>query len=106
MTERQRLSNRRVSETFAFEWAGMPFICSFSRFKGGELAEIFVSNHKSGSAVDATARDAAVLASIGLQFGVPLEVLKGALLRDARGQPQSPVCAALDAIAAMDGGAA
>jgi hypothetical protein len=45
-----------------------------------------------------------VLCSIALQYGAPVEVLCGALLRDARNQPQSPIGAALDAIAAMDGG--
>ena len=37
------------------------------------LAEIFINNSKAGSQSDAAAKDAAVVCSIALQFGVPLE---------------------------------
>jgi len=46
--------------------------------------------------------DAAVLFSIARQFGVPLEVLQKALMRDSSGKPSGPLGAALDAIARMD----
>jgi hypothetical protein len=47
----------------------------------------------------ATKVTAAVIASIALQHGVPLETIRRALLRDPRGQPSSPLGAALDLIA-------
>jgi hypothetical protein len=65
----------------------------------GRLAEIFVSNAKVGSHSDAAAKDAAVVCSIGLQHGVPLETIRHALLRDAQGRASSPLGAALDAVA-------
>jgi len=67
-----------------------------SRFSDGRLAEIFLSNSKVGSHSDAAAKDSAVVASIALQYGVPVEVIRKALLRDSRDVASSPLGAALD----------
>jgi hypothetical protein len=99
MSAREKLRNRRSCETFGFEHAGMKYRASIARYADGRLAEIFVSNHKSGSDADAAAKDSAVVASIALQFGVPLETIRRALLRDPRGNPSSPLGAALDQLA-------
>jgi hypothetical protein len=96
---RDRLPNRRPSETFAFECNALRYLATISRFPDGRLAEIFVSNAKAGSHSDAAAKDAAVVCSIALQYGVPLDVIRKALLRDSQGRPSSPLGAALDAIA-------
>jgi len=95
---RQRLANRRHSETFEIEVAGLRYTATFSRFADGRVGEVFLNNHKSNSAADANARDAAVAASLAFQFGCPLQVLQRALLRDARGNPSTPLGAAIDAI--------
>ena len=50
MTKRRRLPNRRASETFALEHAGMKYTVSFSCFEDGSLGEVFISNHKRGNA--------------------------------------------------------
>jgi hypothetical protein len=99
-SERRRLPNRRASETFALKCEGLAYLATISRFDDGRLAEIFVANHKAGSAADAAAKDAAVVCSIALQFGVPVDVIRHALLRDARGMASSPLGVALDLIAA------
>jgi hypothetical protein len=96
---RQRLPNRRPSETFALACNGLTYLASISRFPDGRLAEIFVSNAKVGSHSDAAAKDAAVVCSIALQHGVPVEVIRHALLRDSHGRASSPLGAALDQIA-------
>ena len=49
---RELLPNRRHSETFGFEYAGMGYIATVSRFSDGRLAEIFLANHKAGSHAD------------------------------------------------------
>jgi len=49
------------------------------------------------------ASDAAIAASLALQFGCPADVLRRALSRDARGNATGPLGIALDLIA--DGGA-
>ncbi len=96
---RRKLPNRRFSETFAVRAQGMGFTATISRFDDGQLAEIFLSNHRAGSDADANACDAAVIASIALQFGVPLEKIRKALARDGRGRARTPLGAALDLIA-------
>lgn len=97
--ERQRLPNRRQSETFGFEHAGLKYTATASWFADGRLGEVFVSNGKADSQADANARDAAIVASIALQHGAPLDVVRGALLRDGRGRPSTPIGAALDLLA-------
>jgi hypothetical protein len=77
----------------------MAFTATVSRFNNGQLAEIFLSNGKVGSDTDAAARDSAVVASIALQHGTPVDVIRKALLRDAHGVAASPLGCALDMIA-------
>jgi ribonucleoside-diphosphate reductase alpha chain len=103
MTARQRLPNRRVSRSFDFERGGLSYTCTVSHFRDGKLAEVFLQNHKPGSQSDANARDSAVAASLALQFGCPVDVLRRALLRDPRGIASTPLGAALDLLAEEDG---
>jgi ribonucleoside-diphosphate reductase alpha chain len=100
---RERLRNRRSSETFAFELHGLRYLASFSRFNDGRVAEVFLQNHKLGSQSDSNARDAAIAASLALQHGCPLDVLQRALLRDAHGNASTPLGRALDIIAEREG---
>ena len=93
---RLRLPNRRASETFSFECGGQHYNATVSRFPDGSLAEIFLSNGKAGSDSDAAARDSAVVCSIALQHGTPVDVIRKALLRDPRGVASSPLGVALD----------
>jgi hypothetical protein len=99
MSARRRLPNRRVSESFNFECAGMAYTATFSRFADGRIAEIFLSNHKTGSHADTAARDSAVVASLALQHGADIDTLRKALLRDPRGVASGPLGVALDLIA-------
>jgi len=100
MIERRRLPDRRQAETFNLEVTGLRYVASAGYFADGTLAEIFISSSKAGSDSDTAARDSAVVASIALQYGVPLEVLRHALMRDARGKASGPLGAALDLLAA------
>jgi hypothetical protein len=96
---RHRLPNRRASLSFDFESQGLRFTASFSQFSDGRLGEIFVTNHKAGSMAGINAADAAVVCSIALQFGVPLETIRRALMRDPLGRAIGPLGVALDMIA-------
>ncbi len=98
MTTRQRLPNRRASETFALECAGLSYVATISRFPDGRLGEIFLSNHKAGSAADTAARDGAIACSIALQCGADIEVIRRALCRDSQGRASGPLGAALDLV--------
>jgi len=84
VTARHCLPNRRASETFTFECNGLTYIATVSRYPNGDLAEIFL------------AKDSAVVCSLALQHGVPVETIRHALLRDARGNPSSPLGCGLD----------
>jgi hypothetical protein len=97
---RERLPNRRASMTFEFIQGGHRYTATVSMFPGtSRLAEVFLGNGKTGSDADAAAKDAAVSVSVALQHGTPLEAIRKALLRGPRGEPCSPLAAALDEIA-------
>ena len=70
-----------------------------SRFADGSIGEVFLNNHKVNSQADVSARDAAVVASIALQYGAPVDVIRRALMRNADGTASGPLGAALDLIA-------
>ena len=84
--------------TFAFDCGPFHYVATISRFPDGRLAEIFLGNGKAGSCLDTAAKDSAVVCSIALQFGVPPDTIRKALLRDGRGVASSPLGAALDAL--------
>jgi hypothetical protein len=96
---RRRLPNRRSSITFDFEVSGLHYTATESRFADGRLGEVFLSNHKSNSAADVAARDAAITCSIALQHGADVEVIRRALCRNSNGSALGPLGAALDLVA-------
>ena len=103
MTARERLPNRRVSVTFAFDCGPHRYVATVSFFPGTDrLAEVFLGNGRAGSDIDAAAKDSAVVASIALQHGVPVETIRRALLRDGQGRASSPLGVVLDIIARKD----
>src|SRR5690242_18737326 len=95
---RRRLPNCRRCETFTREHAGLSYTVSFSHFDDGQLAEVFISNHKRGNAADVAARDAGILLSFCLQYGCPTEDIARALSRNADGSASGVVAAVLDEI--------
>ena len=100
MTARARLPNCRASVTFTFWCNSLLYTATVSYFANGDLAEIFLQNAKAGSHSDAAAKDSAVVCSIALQYGVPVDVIRKALLRDFRGVASSPLGCALDMLTA------
>jgi hypothetical protein len=103
MTARNRLPQRRGSLTFDVESQGLKFTATVSRYDDGSVAEIFLRNHKCDSGAGIMASDCAVVCSLALQYGVPLEVLRRALMRDSHGRASGPLGAALDKIVAEGG---
>jgi len=95
---RKRLPNRRAATSFDFEHNGIRFVATYSPFADGGVGEIFISNHKAGSHLNACVRDLGVVASLALQFGCALDTLRHALLRNADGSPATALGAALDII--------
>ena len=99
MTDREHLLNRRSSTTFSFEVAGLHYTAMISRCADGRPGEIFLANHKTNSAPDVNARDAAITFSIAVQHGADPEAIRRALYRDGSGNASGPLGAALDIIA-------
>jgi hypothetical protein len=98
MTKRETLASRRASENFDIEVSGRKYRVSFSRFPDGRLAEIFINNNRVNSDSDTAGKDSAVVCSIALQYGVPVDTIRKALMRDANGKASGPLGAALDLI--------
>jgi hypothetical protein len=98
MTERSMLPQRRAAETFAIRHGGQntPFYITVGYYSDGRIGEVFIAGGKSGSAFEAIARDGAVLLSIALQFGVPLETIRHAITREQNGGPRSIIGAVVD----------
>jgi hypothetical protein len=101
--ERRRLPNRRGCQTLNCQCGAHGYTATVAYFPGTDrLAEIFLGNGRAGSDVDAAAKDSAVVCSIALQFGVPVETIPHALLRDSQGNASSPLGVALDLLAAIE----
>jgi ribonucleoside-diphosphate reductase alpha chain len=96
---RRCLPDRRASETFELEVDGLQYRATVSRFDDGALGEIFLTNHKTGSAADTAARDSAIVCSMALQFGTDLDTIRKALCRNSQGKAESPLGVALDMLA-------
>lgn len=90
------LPYRRDGETVKFELLGHKWFGNFSRYESGEVAEIFLSTAKTGDMLRNMTRDGAIAASLALQYGCPVEVLRDALGRDNAGNPETPLAAILD----------
>ena len=97
--QRQRLPNRRCHEVIQFEHGGFTYIAGIGRFADERLAEVFLTAAKTGTAVEAAARDAASVASLALQHGVPVETLRHALTRNGDGSPSSALGRLVDLLA-------
>jgi hypothetical protein len=96
---RQRLPNRRSAETFDVEALGLKFRATVGRHPDGKIGELFLSNHRVNSQAGIMASDAAVLCSLLLQYGVPLDVIRKSLMRDSHGKPSGPLTVVLDRLA-------
>lgn len=96
---RDRLPNRRPAETIAFDRDGSKFQLTIGYFPDGRVGEVFLNADRGDSLLDVLTSDAAILASLALQYGCPLTDIVHALKRDIRGEAASPIGAALDRIA-------
>ncbi len=100
---RERLADRRASETFDLEVGGLAFTATVSWFEDGRLGEVFINSARLGSTADTAARDAAIAASLALQHGADVGTLRRALCRDSQGRPSGPLAAALDRVGTANG---
>jgi len=98
MNKRRELPQRRHCETFELAFGGFDktHFVTFGCYEDGSIGEVFINFPKSGMQTEAIARDGAVLLSLALQYGVPLENIRTAITRDLQGKPMSIVGAVVD----------
>ena len=98
MTSRRRLPNRRDAETIEVMHGkkNTRFKITIGFYHDKAPAEVFVSGAKVGSEMEAMVRDAAVILSIAMQYGVPLDVISGAITREHDGSSSSIIGAVVD----------
>jgi hypothetical protein len=100
LSGRRRLPNRREHTIVKFATSdGFMYTAGLGHFDHGDLAEIFLNADKIGTAIEAAARDSAVLASLALQHGVPLETIRRALTRNTDGSASGALGTLLDLLA-------
>jgi DNA-binding IclR family transcriptional regulator len=97
---RMRLPQRRAHDLLDVEHAGHRYTAGLGYFETGLLAEVFINvPRKSGTAIEAVARDAAILTSLCLQHGASTETIRHSLTRNSDGTASGPLGVILDLIA-------
>jgi ribonucleoside-diphosphate reductase alpha chain len=94
----ERLPDRRGCELFDFESMGVHFTAGIGRYPDGRIAELFLDNHKAGSAVGTLVRDLAIVFSFAIQHGADAQAIRCALCRDTTGRALGPLGVVLDLI--------
>jgi ribonucleoside-diphosphate reductase alpha chain len=80
-----------------------PFTVTVGFYSDGTIGEVFIDAGKSGQDIQNTARDAAVVLSLALQHGTPIETIRHAVTRNSAGGPASILGAIVDALPATAG---
>lgn len=103
MNGRHRLANRRSHETVATEILNQRFkiglgreVVCIDRAKLGPVAEVFINAQKPNSLLDTICNDGAILMSLLLQHGCPIDTIRHAMKRNPNGTPASPFGIAAD----------
>lgn len=96
---RSRLPDRRARLGFNFEHQGVRYVACAGYYGDDRLGELFLSSNKAGSDADANARDSALLFSLLIQHGCPVETIREALTRGSDGRPAGVLGHALELIA-------
>jgi len=103
---RELLPARRPSESFEITFGDLNtvFTIAVGRYDDGRIGEVFIDGALIGSAMNAITHDAAVLLSIGLQYGVPLATMRHAVSRDGKEKAATIIGAVLDKIMEHENG--
>lgn len=96
LPDRERLPNRRASDNITIQSNGVYMTVTVGRYGDGRAGEVFTSDIKAGTSADSLLRDAAVILSIALQYGTPIETIAGAITRNRDGSATSFMGALVD----------
>jgi hypothetical protein len=95
---RRSLPRRRAAETFDLRFWNQPFTVTVGFYTDGTPGEVFIDGGKTGQDIQSTARDAAVVLSLALQHGTPIETIRHAVTRNGSGSAASILGAVVDAL--------
>jgi len=95
---RRVLPQRRAAVTFDLRFWSQLFTVTVGLYPDGTLGEVFIAGGKTGQDIQSTARDAAVVLSLALQHGTPIETIRHAITRDGFGAAASILGAIVDAL--------
>jgi hypothetical protein len=98
MTNRRPLPYRRACENFSTKLPGLDrqVTMTIGYYIDGTPGEVFVSDVKAGTHADAMTRDCAVLLSLCLQHGIPVETVAKTITREPDGAPSSVMGVLID----------
>ncbi|CUT12515.1 hypothetical protein BF49_3595 [Bradyrhizobium sp.] len=96
MTHRIRPADRRAHETIAIEHESQRYKIGLGREllpgrKLGPIVEVFLNAQQVNSQIDVLASDGAILMSLLIQHGCPVDVIRHAMKRNPDGSPASPL---------------
>lgn len=95
--KRATLPARRHAETFSLRFWNQDWSVTIGFYNDHDTpGEVFVHGPKSGTDLESTARDGAILLSLAMQYGVPPDTIRHALTRNADGSPSTIVGAICD----------
>ena len=95
---RRTLPQRRAAETFVLRLWNQVFTVTVGFYADGTPGEVFIDGGKTGQDVQSISRDAAVVLSLALQHGTPIETIRHAVTRGAAEEPASILGAVVDSI--------
>lgn len=103
-TTRERLPNRRPSETISFTVQRdgvppIPYTATVGYRMDGRVAEFFLRSGRVGSDVAIQTNETAIAVSMALQHGCDLETLRKAMPRTNDGRPEGAIGTLLDILA-------
>lgn len=101
MSARAILPTRRESDRIKFEFSGIKYYgtIGYTVISGeSRISEIFLQAGRIGSGIEAIARDTAVAASLALQYGCPVDVMRNAVTRLDDKSPAGPLGMFLDLV--------
>ena len=96
---RSRLPDLRSHEVFEFEHCGIRYTAGVGRYGHGRIGEVFLNASKSGTAIETHARDGAVILSLLLQHGCPIDAIRQTITRNPDGSAAGPFGTLLDLLA-------
>lgn len=95
---RTALPSRRSLVSIGFEFEGHKYHLGVGPYPNGRVGEVWLATAKASSALEALARDVAIVISVALQSGMTVATFQAAVQRRPDGGPTSLLGTVLDLI--------